>query len=288
MIVWLKRDCGLRGENSNVGLLLVYPTILLVFGLIWVRTFSFFFLFCFLFDTCAPPESVGRSALLDWQRFGCGGMSDVFYASGVLHRSLRRKWFEIPIPFPTYPHRLFPVSRAESASRCARAPLLASFKGFFGSSERGFIVSNLGDGKYADIVIEGTHQQGHGGSRMQELLRDSLFGLCPAGDGWHSYRLFETMAMGVVPVIVSDEWSLPFEDILDWSTFSIRVSEADIPKLREIMEQHKPRACSMSERVFSVYHQYFRDADAVVRGVLDSIDAAFRVGISNASCVGRS
>ena len=54
-----------------------------------------------------------------------------------------------------------------------------------------------------------------------------------AGDGWHSYRLFDTMAMGVVPVILADDWALPFEDILDWDSFAIRVAYGNISHLGE-------------------------------------------------------
>ena len=40
--------------------------------------------------------------------------------------------------------------------------------------------------------------------------------LAPAGDGWHSYGLVEIMAISVVPIIMADNWALPYEDtILD-------------------------------------------------------------------------
>ncbi len=50
---------------------------------------------------------------------------------------------------------------------------------------------------------------------MTDLLCNALFGFVPAGDGWHSNRFAETMAMGVVPVVMADGFAMPLDDILD-------------------------------------------------------------------------
>mgnify|MGYP004713373497 CR=1 FL=1 len=56
----------------------------------------------------------------------------------------------------------------------------------------------------------------------------SKFCLNIAGDTPSSNRLFDAIASHCVPVIISDEIELPFEDILDYSEFCIfiRASEA--------------------------------------------------------------
>ena len=88
--------------------------------------------------------------------------------------------------------------------------------------------SNIKNAKF-----EATSTYGSTSTRMFELLHDSKFGLVPRGDAMFSYRLMETMAMGVVPIIISDGWQLPFEDMLDWSEFSIRIlQEMHIPVRR--------------------------------------------------------
>ena len=40
--------------------------------------------------------------------------------------------------------------------------------------------------------------------------------------------------MGVAPVIIGDDWELPFEGILDWRTFSVRVPFRDIHRVRRL------------------------------------------------------
>ena len=80
--------------------------------------------------------------------------------------------------------------------------------------------------------------------------------------------------MGVVPIIMSDEWALPFEDILDWSEFSIRVWLDDIPRLPSIVAEHRNNACNMSRRVFEMYHRYMANATQIMKGIQESIQKA--------------
>ena len=58
-------------------------------------------------------------------------------------------------------------------------------------------------------------------------MRSSEFCLHPAGDTPTSCRLFDAIFSLCIPVIVSDQIELPFEGILDYSEFSILVSEVN-------------------------------------------------------------
>lgn len=59
---------------------------------------------------------------------------------------------------------------------------------------------------------------------VDEML-NSTFCLVPRGDTPTSRRLFDAIAAGCVPVLVGDDLSVPFDDILDWDAFSIRIRE---------------------------------------------------------------
>ena len=48
-----------------------------------------------------------------------------------------------------------------------------------------------------------------------ELLTNATFGLVPRGHSRFSYRFLEVLDHGAVPVVVSDGWRLPFDDIID-------------------------------------------------------------------------
>ncbi|XP_071716856.1 probable arabinosyltransferase ARAD1 [Rutidosis leptorrhynchoides] len=70
-----------------------------------------------------------------------------------------------------------------------------------------------------------------GGARKASRgMTSSKFCLNIAGDTPSSNRLFDAIASHCVPVIVSDEIELPFEDALDYSKFSIFVRASDAVK----------------------------------------------------------
>ncbi|WZN63134.1 exostosin-like glycosyltransferase [Chloropicon roscoffensis] len=68
-------------------------------------------------------------------------------------------------------------------------------------------------------------------------MRRSVFCLCPGGDfeGW-SLRLYNAIAAGCIPVILSNKAELPFAQLLDYSRFSVKVAEEDAGRLPEILK----------------------------------------------------
>lgn len=62
---------------------------------------------------------------------------------------------------------------------------------------------------------------------IQTALNSKFF-LCPRGYGLNSFRLYEVMQLGCVPVVITDKFYLPWIDELDWSNFSVLIPECDI------------------------------------------------------------
>jgi hypothetical protein len=71
------------------------------------------------------------------------------------------------------------------------------------------------------------------------LIHRSKFVLCPRGRGPTSFRLYETMMAGRVPVVISDSW-LPAPGI-DWSRAVVRIAERDAPRIPALLEALEPR-----------------------------------------------
>ncbi len=55
------------------------------------------------------------------------------------------------------------------------------------------------------------------------MLCDTVFALAPRGDCPYSYRMFEAMRCGAIPVYISDEFYLPYEDRVDWSELCVTI-----------------------------------------------------------------
>ena len=55
--------------------------------------------------------------------------------------------------------------------------------------------------------------------------------LAHVGNGLHSYRLAEAIFLGSIPVILDPKYVLPFCSVLDWRTFSVRITPEQIPQL---------------------------------------------------------
>lgn len=69
--------------------------------------------------------------------------------------------------------------------------------------------------------------KGDGINQASKGMHASKFCLNIAGDTPSSNRLFDAIASHCVPVIISDDIELPFEDVLDYSEFCVFVSTAD-------------------------------------------------------------
>ena len=86
------------------------------------------------------------------------------------------------------------------------------------------------------------------------LLR-SKFVLCPRGVGTSSIRLYETMAAGRVPVIISDDWERPSG--LDWNSCAISIREADIETIPTSLEARENEYEAMRTQVRAAYAHWF-------------------------------
>lgn len=91
-------------------------------------------------------------------------------------------------------------------------------------------------------------------------MRSSKFCLNPAGDTPSSCRLFDAIVSHCVPVIISDQIELPFENEIDYSQFSIFFSfkEALEPgyMVNQLRKFPKERWIEMWKRLKDISHHY--------------------------------
>lgn len=102
---------------------------------------------------------------------------------------------------------------------------------------------------------DGATRQSDNDPQYIATLYRSKFVLAPKGYGASTWRLFETMRAGRVPVIIADEWEPP--QGVPWSDFSLRVAEDDIETIPGILESMELRAGAMGWRARAEWQRCF-------------------------------
>jgi hypothetical protein len=68
------------------------------------------------------------------------------------------------------------------------------------------------------------------------VLSDSVFSLCPEGTGPNTIRLWESMAIGSIPVLFENDWIRPNIEGYNWDDFSVTISTNDLNNIFEILK----------------------------------------------------
>jgi hypothetical protein len=179
-------------------------------------------------------------------------------------RQAVRAEVDIGVPPPTFPHpSLFPSSAPEVHARCMAASTAVVFRG---SSRTATTSARL-----ALTQLNGTMLDDLGSIRVsfekskagfEHDLREANFAFCPRGDAFFSYRLSEVLAAGVIPIITSDGWLLPLEELIPWPKLALILDEADISTLPSRLKGvSRASVCQRRVELFNLYHKYMASAE---------------------------
>lgn len=91
-----------------------------------------------------------------------------------------------------------------------------------------------------------------------DITSRSIFSLCPRGYGAQSFRIYEVMQLGAIPVIVYDKEWFPFSDFIDWNTFAVLIHTSEIKSIKEkLLSKSKQEVEQMLEVGKHVYNTMF-------------------------------
>lgn len=76
---------------------------------------------------------------------------------------------------------------------------------------------------------------GHLNTSYSEELLGSKFCLHVKGFEVNTARIGDALYYGCVPLVIANHYDVPFQDILNWKSFSIVVATLDIPLLKKIL-----------------------------------------------------
>ena len=94
-------------------------------------------------------------------------------------------------------------------------------------------------------------------SEYIENIKNSDMVLCCRGAGNFSYRLYETLSVGRIPIIIDTDISLPCDDVIKWSNFIITTPETineDIEKWWDNIDEKKYKSLQKYSR--DIYEKF--------------------------------
>ena len=213
---------------------------------------------CFVYDEsdqpwCSLPGlyvSMPADSFNRWRQRACGYASlvnaDVCPAAAEVDRNGGPR-----LLFSFLGRDCHPTRRAVLSIRHARA-----------SVEDTSAYSFFGDANCPPVQLEDARR------RYASIVADSKFVLCPRGSGTSSFRLFETLAAGRVPVIISDDW-LPIPGP-DWRACAVRVPERNANAIPDMLESLESQWSVMAAAARHVWVDYFA-RDVIWHRMIESI-----------------
>ena len=92
-----------------------------------------------------------------------------------------------------------------------------------------------------------------------DLLMNSTFCMVPRGRRLGSFRFIEVMQQGCIPIVMSNGWVLPFQEVIDYSRAGINWDERLLIELKDrLMNMNNERVMKMRSQAAFLYTQYFR------------------------------
>jgi len=107
----------------------------------------------------------------------------------------------------------------------------------------------------------------HDTNLFRNVMRGSKFCLCPRGSGITSFRMYEAIQMGCIPVYISDIFRCPFDDVIDWKEFCLFFKLDEIDKIEGVLRtMPKSQIEKMQQKCQEVYLRHFN-----LKGTCDRI-----------------
>lgn len=89
-----------------------------------------------------------------------------------------------------------------------------------------------------DRFYGGLHDREAAAHAYRKSILDSDYVLCVRGHGNYSFRLFDAMSMGRIPVLVDTDCVLPFDHLMDYRRFMPILPRNQMSRLPEVVREH--------------------------------------------------
>lgn len=140
--------------------------------------------------------------------------------------------------------------------------ILCSFVGSFNTHPIRYLMNSVLGGEKGFHIEETNTREANYAPAYKKFLgitSKSYFVLCPRGYGRTSFRLYESMQLGCVPVYISDDPWIPFEKYLNWRRFAVVVHPCEIKEIPGILNSivKSGEYENMRKEAIETYEKYF-------------------------------
>ncbi len=188
----------------------------------------------------------------------------IFSSGGMFNTPKQKNLSNISIPLITAPHehkkitnKRYQVGYIGRNTHEVRTRLENNL-----SRRKGYYVKNL---KSDGIKIKDLN-------KFRKIISNSIFSLCPRGFGPTSFRLYESIQMGSIPIYISDEFILPYSNIIDWDKLSLLINLNEIDSIPEKVDKiiQSNMHLEMYEYGQYCYKEYFNN-NFIIKNILDTV-----------------
>lgn len=87
---------------------------------------------------------------------------------------------------------------------------------------------------------------------FERLIQESYLSLCPKGYYSHTYRFFQSLQLGTVPLLFSNTDNRPFKDYINWDEISFFAKNYE--EIEKILKTPKTTLIEMGEKGKTIYY----------------------------------
>ena len=112
------------------------------------------------------------------------------------------------------------------------------------------------------------------------IMKNSRFCLIIKSSGTNNSNqiaqmsLFDSLKFNCIPVIINDEWILPFSEFIDWQLISIQINKNNIKSMYEILDKYSDEHLDMMlDQLSLIYEKYFSSIKAITLSIIDLLES---------------
>jgi hypothetical protein len=114
-----------------------------------------------------------------------------------------------------------------------------------------------------------------GNVTYEDILKRSIFSGAPRGDNKYSYRFTEVLASGGIPIVMADDWMLPFRpELVHWDECIVLIPEKEIglKMLKYIAPITASERCEKRKKCYDIYRNYIESGRKIIDGMVQGLE----------------